>query len=29
LNVLQGMEVQPVRVKSSDRYRYLRLNPTY
>ena len=29
LNVLQGMEIQPVLVKSSDRYRYLRLNPTY
>jgi S1-C subfamily serine protease len=29
LDVLQGMQVQPVLVKSSDRYRYLRLNPTY
>jgi S1-C subfamily serine protease len=29
LDVLQGMEVQPVPVKSGDRYRYLRLNPTY
>jgi hypothetical protein len=27
--VLKGMEVQPVLVKSGDRYRYLRLNPTY
>jgi S1-C subfamily serine protease len=29
LDVLQGMEVRPVMVKSGDRYRYLRLNPTY
>lgn len=29
LDVLQGMEVQPVVVKSGDRYRYLRLDPTY
>ncbi|HEX6111085.1 MAG TPA: S1C family serine protease [Geminicoccaceae bacterium] len=29
LDVLQGMQVQPVLVKSGDRYRYLRLNPTY
>ena len=29
LDVLQGMQVQPVPVKSGDRYRYLRLNPTY
>ena len=29
LDVLQGMDVSPVVVKSADRYRYLRLNPTY
>jgi S1-C subfamily serine protease len=29
LDVLQGMEVRPIPVKSADRYRYLRLNPTY
>jgi S1-C subfamily serine protease len=29
LDVLQGMEVRPVVVKSGDRYRYLRLAPTY
>lgn len=29
LNVLQGLEVSPVVVKSRDRYDYLRLNPTY
>ena len=29
LDVLQGMAVQPVPVRSGDRYRYLRLNPTY
>jgi S1-C subfamily serine protease len=29
LDVLRGMKVQPVLVKSGDRYRYLRLNPTY
>jgi S1-C subfamily serine protease len=29
LDVLQGMAVRPVTVKSGDRYRYLRLNPTY
>jgi S1-C subfamily serine protease len=29
LDVLQGMQVGPVVVKSADRYRYLRLNPTY
>jgi S1-C subfamily serine protease len=29
LDVLKGMEVQPVLVRSGDRYRYLRLNPTY
>jgi S1-C subfamily serine protease len=29
LDVLDGLEVSPVVVKSSDRYRYLRLNPTY
>jgi S1-C subfamily serine protease len=29
LDVLQGMAVTPVVVKSADRYRYLRLNPTY
>jgi S1-C subfamily serine protease len=29
LNVLHGMEVTPVLVKSADRYRYLRLNPSY
>jgi S1-C subfamily serine protease len=29
LDVLQGMAVGPVVVKSADRYRYLRLNPTY
>jgi S1-C subfamily serine protease len=29
LDVLQGIKVQPVPVKSGDRYRYLRLNPTY
>ena len=29
LDVLQGMAVRPVVIKSGDRYRYLRLNPTY
>lgn len=29
LNVLQGMETQRATVQSSDRYRYLRLSPTY
>jgi S1-C subfamily serine protease len=29
LDVLQGMEVRPVVVKSGDRYRYLRLDPTF
>jgi serine protease Do len=29
LDVLKGMEVQPVLVRSGDRYRYLRLNPTF
>jgi S1-C subfamily serine protease len=29
LDVLQGMEVHRVAIKSGDRYRYLRLNPTY
>jgi S1-C subfamily serine protease len=29
LDVLQGMAVESVLVKSADRYRYLRLNPTY
>jgi S1-C subfamily serine protease len=29
LDVLQGMQIAPVVVKSADRYRYLRLNPTY
>lgn len=29
LNVLQDMKIQPVLVKTGDRYRYLRLNPTY
>jgi S1-C subfamily serine protease len=29
LNVLHGLEISPVVVKSADRYRYLRLNPTY
>jgi S1-C subfamily serine protease len=29
LDVLQGMAVRPVAIKSGDRYRYLRLNPTY
>ena len=29
LDVLQGMEVRRVAIKSGDRYRYLRLNPTY
>jgi S1-C subfamily serine protease len=29
LDVLHGLEVGPVVVKSADRYRYLRLNPTY
>lgn len=29
LNVLKGLEVNPVVVKSRDRYDYLRLNPTY
>jgi S1-C subfamily serine protease len=29
LDVLQGMEVRRVAVKSGDRYRYLRLNPTF
>jgi S1-C subfamily serine protease len=29
LDVLQGIEVHPVTVKSGDRYRYLRLNPSY
>lgn len=29
LDVLQGMQVQPVVVKSGDRYRYLRLDPTF
>lgn len=29
LDVLQGIEVQRVVVRSGDRYRYLRLNPTY
>lgn len=29
LDVLQGQEVRPVVVKSADRYRWLRLNPTY
>ena len=29
LDVLRGLEVRPVTVRSSDRYRYLRLNPSY
>jgi hypothetical protein len=29
LDVLQGIEVNPVTVESADRYRYLRLNPSY
>jgi hypothetical protein len=29
LDVLQGMAIESVVVKSADRYRYLRLNPTY
>jgi S1-C subfamily serine protease len=29
LDVLQGIEVKPVTVVSGDRYRYLRLNPSY
>jgi S1-C subfamily serine protease len=29
LDVLQGMEVRRVAIKSGDRYRYLRLNPTF
>jgi S1-C subfamily serine protease len=29
LDVLQGMAIETVVVKSGDRYRYLRLNPTY
>jgi S1-C subfamily serine protease len=29
LDVLQGLEVRKVAIKSGDRYRYLRLNPTY
>jgi S1-C subfamily serine protease len=29
LDVLQGMEVRRVPIKSGDRYRYLRLNPTF
>jgi S1-C subfamily serine protease len=29
LDVLQGIEVRRVAIKSGDRYRYLRLNPTY
>jgi S1-C subfamily serine protease len=29
LDMLQGMEVRRVAIKSGDRYRYLRLNPTY
>jgi S1-C subfamily serine protease len=29
LEVLQGVEVKPVTVVSGDRYRYLRLNPSY
>jgi S1-C subfamily serine protease len=29
LDVLKGIDVQPVPVRSGDRYRYLRLNPTY
>ena len=29
LDVLQGIEVKPVTVESADRYRYLRLNPSF
>jgi S1-C subfamily serine protease len=29
LDILRGMEVNPVTVRSGDRYRYLRLNPSY
>ena len=29
LDVPKGIEVRPVTVKSGDRYRYLRLNPSY
>jgi S1-C subfamily serine protease len=29
LDVLRGFEVKPVTVRSRDRYRYLRLNPSY
>jgi S1-C subfamily serine protease len=29
LDVLQGIEVKPTTVESADRYRYLRLNPSY
>ena len=29
LNVLQGLQVRDVVVRSSDRYKYLRLNPSY
>jgi S1-C subfamily serine protease len=29
LEVLQGVEVRPVTVVSGNRYRYLRLNPSY
>ena len=29
LNVLQGLKVREVVVRSSDRYKYLRLNPSH
>jgi S1-C subfamily serine protease len=29
LDVLQGIEVKPVTVESTDRYRYLRLDPSF
>jgi hypothetical protein len=29
LDVLQGIEVKPVTVESGDRYRYLRLDPSF
>ena len=29
LDLLRGIEVRPVVVESGDRYRYLRLNPTF
>lgn len=29
LDLLKGMEIRPTRVRSADRYRYLRLDPTF